>query len=152
MIDYFLIAFLSTQSTQPAPSAPKDFEHPIEIHSEKFRVYSQKHQAVWTGHVQAKRDTTDLRCQQLTAYYTEDEKISRLECVGNVEVTDGDRFASGEHADFDNVSGVLVLTGSPQARQGPNRMLGSKVIFSVGKDTLEVENATTFFETSSKKL
>jgi lipopolysaccharide export system protein LptA len=62
-------------------------------------------------------------------------------------VRDGEKWARGDRAEFDNVRGVLVVTGNPEARQGPNFMRGTKVTFVVGKDTLEVENARTVFET-----
>ena len=41
---------------------------------------------------------------------------------------------------------MLVVTGKPEARQGPNRMRGTKITFITGKDTLEVENATTVLQ------
>ncbi len=69
-----------------------------------------------------------------------------------VEVVDGDRWAKGERAEFDNVAGVLEVTGSPEARQGPNTMRGTRVLFFLGRDLLQVENATTTIDTRGGKL
>jgi lipopolysaccharide export system protein LptA len=86
----------------------------------------------------------------LIAHYTKDQEVTRIECLGNVEVFDGDKWAKGERADFDNITGVLEVTGSPEAKQGKNHVKGTKVIFYKEKDTIKVENATTVFESTSQ--
>src|SRR3712207_8316542 len=53
-------------------------------------------------------------------------------------------------SDFNNVTGTLVVTGSPEARQGHNHMRGSKVTFRVSEDILDVEDARAIFETAGK--
>jgi lipopolysaccharide export system protein LptA len=132
---------------KPAPAAPR---HPVEITAEKLELLGKRNQAVWSGNVRARRGSTDLRCDRLVATYTRAHEISRIECIGSVEVDDGNKWAKGERASFDNVTGLLQLTGSPEARQGPNHMRGTKVTFNVGKDVIQVENARTVFETTSK--
>ena len=46
---------------------------------------------------------------------------------------------------FDNRTGVLVVTGQPQARQGNNLIRGRQVTFTVGSERLEVDQADTEF-------
>jgi lipopolysaccharide export system protein LptA len=144
-----VLALLAASAASPFPGA--DFKHPVEINSDHLEIVGKKNQAIWVGHVQAQRGTTHLSCQRLVAYYTTTQEISKLECLGNVEVTDGDKWAKGERADFDNLSGVLDVTGSPEARQGKNHMRGTKVTFHVDSDVIEVKNAVTLFESSAQR-
>lgn len=161
MIEFFLMAFLAgpqparggagapDAGTPPAVS-PATFKRPVEITADKLEIAGKRNEAIWSGHVRAKRGPTRLKCDRLIAHYTGAQEVTRIECVGGVEVEDGDRWAKGDRADFDNVAGVLVVTGSPEARQGPNHMRGTQVTFRVDKDVLEVENAQAIFETSGK--
>jgi lipopolysaccharide export system protein LptA len=158
VIEFFMMAFFvagqarpASDGGTPAPAvSPANFKRPVEITADRLAITGRRNEAVWYGHVKARRGPTLLRCDRLTAHYTQAQEITRIECVGGVEVEDGDRWAKGERADFDNVAGVLEVTGSPEARQGPNRMRGTKVTFRVEKDVIEVENAQTVFETSGR--
>lgn len=154
MIEYLVIALLAASPSPGGPDggtgalSPSNFKHPVEISADKLEILARKNQAVWVGHVKATRGSTHLSCNRLVAHYTSTQEVVRLECIGGVEVVDGNRWARGERADFDNVAGVLVVTGSPEARQGPNHMWGTKVTFFIETDLLEVEQARTVFETA----
>ena len=154
MIEYLAAALLAASPPAGKPDggtnvlAPASFKHPVEISADKLEILTRKNQAIWVGHVRAVRGSTSLSCERLVAHYTTAQEVTRLECTGGVEVQDGNRWARGERADFDNVAGVLVVTGSPEARQGPNRMWGSKVTFFMDSDLLQVEQARTVFETA----
>ena len=90
----------------------------------------------------------DLKCDKMVAYYTGAREVTRVECTGGVKAQDGDRFARGERAEYDVPSGVLVVTGSPEARQGTTYVTGTKVRLTLGSERLEVENARIVVETA----
>ena len=98
-----------------------------------------------------KHRTLDLRCEKMTAHYTESRDVTRVECTGGVEAQDGDRWARGERAEYDVPAGLLVVTGSPEARQGTTYMTGTKVRLTPGSERLEVENARILVDTPPKK-
>lgn len=125
------------------PISPKGFtaEQQISIKADRLEIKGRGNQAVWLGHVRAKRGDTNLSCDRLVASYTTDQQISKIECLGSVEILDGDRWAKGERAEFDNLKGILTLTGNPEARQGPNHMRGSRVTFYMERDVIEVQGA-----------
>ncbi|MFN0063044.1 MAG: LptA/OstA family protein [Myxococcaceae bacterium] len=129
------------------PDGGVSLRHPIEVKAEHLQVQAKLGQATWTGNVRAKRGATHLTCDRLVAHYRIGNEITHLECFGNVEVVDGTKWAKGERADFNNETAVLVVTGNPEAREGKNHMRGTKVIFDVAKDTLDVEKAQAIFET-----
>jgi lipopolysaccharide export system protein LptA len=155
MIEYFLIGLFLSQPGSPRPqakaAAAPTLKHPVAITADRLEIFGKKQQAVWSGKVKARRGETDLTCERLVAHYTKAQEITRIECTGVVEVVDGNKWAKGERAEFDNVTGVLEVTGSPEARQGPNTMRGTKVTFHVGRDVIQVENARTQFETTPRR-
>ena len=123
----------------------------ITIDADQLVLDEQKNVAVWKGHVVAKRSDTTITAPELTALYDDGGNITRLQARGGVEATEKDRWARGQRGDYDVDKGVLVVTGQPQAKQGNNRMKGTKVTFFTGADFLEVENATTVIEVEPKK-
>ena len=159
MIDFFLIAFFAARSPPfdsaqgerggARPAVSSQGANPVDIASDDLEIFDKKHVAFWVGHVKAKSGTTDISCDRLTAHYTKGDEITTIECVGNAEVQDGDKWARGERADFDNRTGVLVVTGSPEAKQGTTHVQGTKVVFYRDKDTIRVENARTVFQSGS---
>ncbi|WP_164008072.1 LptA/OstA family protein [Pyxidicoccus trucidator] len=163
MIEFLVMAFFVAQpapaAAAPAPAdggtppaaarpssslAPVDIKEPVQISADL--ITGEKTQAVLTGNVKAKHRTMDLRCDRMTAYYTQPRVVTRVVCTGGVQAEDGDRMARGERAEYDVSSGVLVVTGSPEARQGTTYMRGTKVRLTLGSERLEVENAVIIFE------
>lgn len=127
-----------------APLGPVDLKEPVQISADL--ITGEKTQAVLTGNVKVKHRTMDLRCDKMTAYYTQPRVVTRVVCTGGVQAEDGDRMARGERAEYDVGSGVLVVTGSPEARQGTTYMRGTKVRLTLGSERLDVENAVIIFE------
>ena len=118
----------------------------LEIEADHLHVEGKKQETLWRGHVKVKRGTTNITCDRMLSHYTEDQEVTRVECHGNVQVLDQDKWAKGDRADFDNVTGILVVTGNPEAKQGGNHVRGTKVVFSVDNDTIEVDNATAILK------
>jgi len=132
---------------EKAPGADKR----IAIDADELTLESAKKEAVWKGHVHARRGPTTLTAPELTAFYDDAGEVTRVDARGGVEVTEADRWAMGQFATYDVASGLLVVTGKPQARQGKNRMKGTKVIFRTGSDVIEVEKAETIIDMEKKK-
>ncbi|HYX91023.1 MAG TPA: LptA/OstA family protein [Myxococcaceae bacterium] len=163
MIEYFLMAFFAAGAQDGGTGssagtddrrgvAPADFKNPVHITAERFEIQGKRQAAIWMGKVKAVRGRTVLTCDRLVAHYTKSQEITHIECSGDVEATHGDMWARGERADFDNVTGILVVTGSPQARKGANAMKGSRITFDVTRDTILIDNAQTVFESSSTRV
>jgi len=141
----------------PAPDASRTPiatpENPVFVDCDKGRMEGAQQRFVCTGHVKMVRNTTTLTCDRSIGHYLGKDatQITRLECFGNVVAVDGDRWAHGDHADYDTVKEVLVLTGNPEARQGTNTMKGDKVVFYVDTDLIEVERVKGVLESKGKE-
>jgi lipopolysaccharide transport protein LptA len=116
---------------------------PVEITADKLEVLDREHKAVYRGHAKAVRDTTTMTCDTLTVFYSEAREVLRIEADGNVEAVDSDRHAWGDHADFDNATGVLKVKGSPRAQSGERKVSGDEITFTTGIDRLEVTKPKT---------
>ena len=151
MIEYLVMAFFAGQPVQPAAvsqpgtATPRKSEgpqlaEPVRISSDL--VTGSRTQAVFKGNVVVKHRTMDLRCNELIAHYTGPREVTRVECVGNVRAVDGERIATGERADFEVPTGVLVVTGNPEARDPMAHLRGSLVRMTLNTQNFEVENAS----------
>ncbi|MCC6337818.1 MAG: hypothetical protein IT380_27965 [Myxococcales bacterium] len=123
----------------------------VAIDADRLVLEQQRNVATWSGHVRVTRGATVLTAPEITAHYDERGEITRVQAKGGVEAAERDRWARGQRADYDVKRGVLVVTGNPEARQGKNRMKGSKVTFLPGTDFVEVENATTVIDVAPKR-
>ena len=152
----------ATAPGKPAGAVPLDIggrtpiatpENPVFVDCDKGRMDGSQQRFFCTGHVKMVRNTTTLTCDRSVAHYLGKDatQITRLECFGNVVAVDGERWARGEHADYDTVKEVLVLTGNPEARQGTNTMRGDKVVFYVDTDLIEVERVKGVLESKGKE-
>ena len=123
----------------------------LAVDADRLVLDQQRATATWLGHVRATRGTVVLTAPELVAHYDEHGEITRVQAKGGCEAVDRDRWAKGQRADYDVKQGVLVVTGAPEARQGKNRMKGTRVTFFPGTDFIEVENATTVIEVDRGK-
>jgi lipopolysaccharide transport protein LptA len=162
MIEYLVMAFFAGQPVQPASVAPgarapakaqpPQLRNPVEITAKK--VSGSRGQAVFSGDVLVKHRTLDLRCDEMIAHSNGEgpREVSRVECVGNVRAVDGERTARGERADFDVPSGVLVVTGKPEARDPATHLRGSEVRLTMGNSNFEVKDAVVVLQSAPLKV
>jgi lipopolysaccharide export system protein LptA len=155
VIEFLAMAFFVAQPVAPAAGdggtrppmlGSVALRDPVEITSNL--ITGDRSSATFTGNVHVKHRTMDLRCEKMVAFYTATREVKRVECTGGVQARDGDRYARGERADYDVPSGVLVVTGSPEARQGSTYLKGTKVRLTLGSERVEVENARIVIETA----
>jgi lipopolysaccharide export system protein LptA len=116
---------------------------PVTVTADHLEVLDKERRAVYRGHARAVRDSTTMTCDTLTVFYSDKREVEHIEADGNVETLDGDRHAWGEHAVFDNATGVLTVHGNPHAQQGERRVTGDEILFTTGVDRVEVKNAHT---------
>jgi len=69
------------------------------------------------------------------------ERVSLQEIVasGSVRIEQGERFATGQRAVFDQARRILLLTGAPVLHDGPNEIAGERVVVYLDEDRSVVE-------------
>jgi lipopolysaccharide transport protein LptA len=150
----FLVLLLGgvDTGTVPPPSADGAVKTPVDTECDFLRMEGSKQQLVCTGHVKVRRHTADITCDKLIAYYKNRDvnEMKHFECIGNVQAVDGDRWAASEFADYDNEKELLVMTGHPKGRQGTSRLVGSRIVFHVNTDEMDVDNVTAILESQGQ--
>jgi lipopolysaccharide export system protein LptA len=69
------------------------------------------------------------------------ERVTLQEIVatGAVRIEQGERFATGQRAVFDQTRRILLLTGDPVLHDGPNEVAGERVVVYLDEDRSVVE-------------
>src|SRR5262245_18896543 len=115
-----LAAPASAQETAPAPATTgggfglgsNDKEEPIEISAENgiewkrdARTYTAR------GNALAQQGNTSIAADTLIAYLDEQDELSHWEAIGNVTIQTSQSTSYGDHADYQESTRLLVLTG-----------------------------------------
>jgi len=113
---------------------------PIYITADWMEVDQTKNTVTYKGRVVTIQADMTMRSETLIAYFDpESKQMKQIVSEGKVNVTQGDRIATGEKAVFDDKSKTVTLTGSPVMRQGNNQISGVKVIYFTEQDRSVVE-------------
>jgi lipopolysaccharide export system protein LptA len=141
----------ATVTFKSAPLQAKGAQQNAPVVITSKRVSGTRAQAVFSGDVSVKHRTMDLRCDKLTAYYNGTREVTRADCVGNVRAVDGDRRARGERARLNVPTGMLVVTGNPEAEDPMIHFRGTQVRMALGGKSFEGDDATVVFKTAPLK-
>jgi lipopolysaccharide export system protein LptA len=78
-------------------------------------------------------DRVEVRVDQKT------QEIRTVRATGNVRLLKDDMVATGEAADYEALSGVVVLTGSPKVWRGKDVVAGDKITVFLADNRSVVE-------------
>lgn len=144
-----LPAFAGEASPKAAKEKAKESERgifggnkkdPIFITSDRMEVDQKKNTITYLGRVVTQQGEMTMKSEQLTAYYTAEMKeIKEVVAEGQVNVTQGDRVATGAKAVFSDKEQTITLTGNPVVRQGNSQVSGTRITFFVEQDRAVVE-------------
>lgn len=117
-------------------------QNPIIITSDRMEVDRQKNILVYVGQVVAVQGDVTLRSDKLTTYFDPDlQQIKQAIAEGKlVQMTQGDRIATGTKAIFDGVAQSITMTGNPVMRQGNSEVSGERIIYFMTEDRAVVES------------
>lgn len=121
---------------------------PILIESETLVVEDGGKVATFSGNVIVQQNETKLTTNELKVYYDGDaaggsgqQRIKRIEAVGNVFVTNADQTASGERATFDMATEIVTLTGNVELTQNGNAVRGDKLVVNLKTHESRIETS-----------
>jgi lipopolysaccharide transport protein LptA len=102
---------------------------PIYIKSKSMSLDYQNHSVLWIGDVHATQADSTLTSDQLRVnYFDKDFKqMKDMIADGNVRLSQGTRWATGQHGVMDQTKRTVVLTGSPVAHDGNDQITGCKI-------------------------
>lgn len=117
-------------------------QDPIFITSDRMEVDKPKNLIVYAGRVVAVQGDMTMRSDKLTTNFDPDlQQIKQAIAEGKlVQVTQGDRIATGTRAVFDGVAQTITMTGNPVIRQGNSEVSGERIIYFMVEDRIVVES------------
>lgn len=96
--------------------------------------------AKFEGDVLVTDSRMSLRTDRLMAYFAEDNKLLKLEAMGDVVISqpDADRTATAGYAEYDVKAGTISLMEKPELRTGENTVTGAdKIIYYRDTETVK---------------
>lgn len=117
-------------------------QKPIFVSSDRMEVDRQKNTLIYLGRVVVIQADMTMRSDKLTTYFDPDlQQMKEAIAEGkHVQVTQGDRVATGTKAVFDGVSQTITMTGNPVMRQGNSEVSGERIIYFMSEDRAIVES------------
>jgi len=116
----------------------KESSEPIHIEADRMVSQEQKNSVVFIGNVDASQGKVTIRSDEMTVYYSQDDKakpksqsnkVKKMICRGNVEITQGDWLGTGNRMDYLAKDRKVILTGDAKAWQGQNMVSGKTIIY-----------------------
>ena len=116
---------------------------PIHIKSESMSLDYQNHSVIWTGHVHADQANAQLTSDKLRVNYLDKDfkQLKDMVADGNVRISQGTQWATGEHGVMDQTKRTMVLTGSPVVHDCANQITGKRITVFLDTNKSVVEDA-----------
>lgn len=115
---------------------------PIEITATHMDMFMKERKMEFIGDVIAKQGDVTITCNKLTAYYGKDkQEIKRIVAQGSVRITQKERVAASDKAEYDNVKRSLRLTGKPRVWQGSDMIEGEEILVLLAQGRVLVTKA-----------
>jgi lipopolysaccharide export system protein LptA len=125
---------------------------PINIKSDTMSFDYKKSVVVFSGHVHAVQSGNELSSNTLHVQMNKDSQIQEMIADGNVRMSQGQRWATGDHAVLDETVHTLVLTGTPVVHDGNDQIAGTKITVFLQTNKSEVTDPkAVIFPRESKK-
>ena len=115
----------------------------IEISANRLQVLGSENKSIYKENAHVRSEDMQLRCDELWVFYTNQRTVLRIEARGRVQAHNQQNQAKGEEAFFNNETGLLEVTGNPEAQFAGGVVRGSKVLLNTRTQEAIVENPQT---------
>jgi lipopolysaccharide transport protein LptA len=96
----------------------------------------------WIGGVHVVNGNSQVTSDSLLMKYGENfHDVKEMIADGNVRISQGTRWATGDHAVVDQTKHTVTLTGSPVVHDGEDQITGTKITVHLDTNQSDVENA-----------
>lgn len=145
-------AYAQAQTAQVTFGAIKqDPDLPVEVTSDSLAVNQADGTAIFDGDVLVVQGEMRLAAAAVRVVYSEENsEIQRLEATGGVTLVSGPDAAEAERADYDIVSGTIVMTTNVLLTQGQNAVTADKMTVNLRDGTAQMNGRVkTIFRTGT---
>ena len=114
---------------------------PVKVEAARLKLLNEKRLAEFREDVVVRRGDAVVRSPRMDARYDKDGQLTKLEMRGGVDMRQGDRRATGQSADYDAVSKMLILTGDPKLYDRGDVLAGDRIDLALDSKEVRVEKA-----------
>jgi lipopolysaccharide transport protein LptA len=123
------------------------------ITSDELHSDQANHQSVFTGNVIAVGTNFHLTCQEMTVFFTNDNKVDQIVAIGDVVITQPERVTHCGHAVYTRSADTFVLTDQPRILDNGNQASGTQITINrtTQKMTIDHGRSTIILGAESMK-
>jgi len=121
--------------------------NPIHITSDKLSLDYENKLMTFSGHARADQANGQITSDSMRVKWGSGfNDVKELVADGNVRVSQGTRYATGERATLDQTQRTVTLTGNPVVHDGRDQITGRKitVFLETGRSVVEGARAVIF--------
>ena len=93
-----------------------------------------------------------LTCDEMTVYFTNDNKVDRIVSTGNVIITQPDRVTHCGHAEYFRDEDKFVLTDQPRILNGKDQLYSTQITIYRATQKLVTQGGRTTTIISSESM
>jgi lipopolysaccharide export system protein LptA len=97
------------------------------ITSDELRSDQSAHTSVFTGNVIVLGENFRMTCQEMTVYFTNDNKVDHIVSTGDVVITQPDRVTRCGHAEYFHDEDKFILTDQPHILDHENQISAPRI-------------------------
>ena len=116
-------------------------DRPINITADRMDAFQRENRVVFEGNVVVRQDDTFIYARRITADTAPQEAgggIRKVVALRDVRITQNDRVATCDKAEFDHISRTIELSGKPKIWQGKDWIDGEKVLVQLDQEKVTV--------------
>lgn len=116
-------------------------DKPINITADRMDAFQRENRVVFEGNVVVQQEETYLYARRIVADMAPQEQgggIRKVVAQDNVRITQNDRVATCDRAEFDHLKRTIELHGNPKIWQGKDWIDGEKVLVQLDQEKMVV--------------
>lgn len=134
------------KAAETGKSKDKANSKPVDIEADQMEVLQKENRAIFTGKVNATRDTVNLKTDKLVVTYSETPRtdgtkktdVTFLDASGNVLIVTRNQRITGQKAHMDVKANKVRVEGNVTVTQGKTTMHGPVLLVDLDNDTSEM--------------
>ena len=116
-------------------------DKPINITADRMDAFQRDNRVIFEGNVVAQQEETYLYARRIVADMAPQDQgggIRKVVAQDNVKITQNDRVATCDRAEFDHLRRTIELHGNPKIWQGKDWIDGEKVLVQLDQEKMTV--------------
>jgi outer membrane protein assembly factor BamD len=116
-------------------------DRPINITADRMDAFQRENRVIFEGNVVVRQEETYIYARRITADMASQEDgggIRKVVALRDVRITQRDRVATCDKAEFDHISRTIELSGKPKIWQGKDWIDGEKVVVQLDQEKMTV--------------